>query len=420
MAFRQALARSSQMVSGTLGNLLFQLIRNKLIALALGPAGVGWIALVNNLVETTATVTGGGVSDALNRELARKRPAYTQGQIVSTTLGISLLLMALALPAVAVALAWIVPQRLDFAVLALGVTVAIAGATGWRIIAGLFLGLGLARTMALATLAGAAANLALTAMLLSLGVTEPLIFVMLSPLCVIICGLIAARSRLAGLIESAAIRVMPAKGPVMIIALPVSIGLLLDPLIALYLRSVVGLQLGEVAIGLLQPGFLFVLLAASIFNTVAGITVVRWDQSEERAFSRDYALLLLAAFLLPIVGIGLIWLLQPIYPLLISLLFADEFRSGAIAVPWLLAGEALRMGGALFLFTFLSRQLGYLTILPRVLGLATAIAMIEMSPQLTIEVAARSYAAAFAANFALSLILWLGLQLRLYGNGGTN
>ncbi len=405
------------MVGGTLGNLLFQLIRNKLLALALGPAGVGWIALVNNLVETTATVAGGGVSDALNRELARKRPAFTQREIFSTALGIALLIAAIAMPAVGVALAWVVPQTLNFGLLALGVVVAIAGATGWRILAGLFLGLGLARRMALATLAGAAANLVLTAILLSLGATEPLLFVMLSPLCVAICGLIAARSRLPALIERAAIRALPAKGPVLQIALPVSIGLLLDPLTSLYLRSAVGLQLGEVAIGLLQPGFLFVLLAASIFNAIAGITIVRWDQSHERALSRRYALLLGAALALPLLGIFVIWLLQPVYPFLISLLFADEFRSGASAVPWLLAGEALRMGGALFLFTFLSRQLGYLTILPRLAGLLTAIAMIELSPQLTIELAAQSYAVAFVANFALSLVLWLGLQLRLRGAG---
>lgn len=413
MAIKALLAKSSQMAGGTIGNMVFQLIRNKLLALSLGPAGVGWIALVNNLVETFAVVAGGGISDSLNRELARRKPKFTAAQTFSTGLGIALLLTAIALPAVAIAAAIVVPERFPFAVLLAGLGVAVVAATAWRILAGLFLGLALAKKMVLATLAGAFANLVFTVFLLAVGVRETLAFVVLAPLCVAGAGLIAARSELVQVVNWASIRAMPARKPVLKIALPIAAGLLLEPLTALYLRSTAGLQLGDEAIGLLQPGFLFVLLSAGIFNSIAGITIVRWDQSHEPAFSAKYRLLLLVVLVAPLLATGFLFLLQPIYPFIISLIFADDFRFGASAMPWLLAGEAFRMAGALLQFTFMSRELGYICLFPRAACLATAVLAMHYVERFDIVVIGQAYALAFAVNFGLSLLLWLGLQVRL-------
>ena len=413
MAIKTSVIKSLQMLSGTFGNMLFQLFRNKLLAVALGPVGVGWIALVNNLVETAAVVAGGGVADSLNRELARRKPVFTQAQLVSTALGIAIALLALAFPAATAALVLAAPENGVLAISITGLFVAIISATGWRFIAGCFLGLGLARVMAIASLSAAALNLGLTAALIAAGVRNPVVFVVLAPLCLIGSGVFFARQTLAERLDISSIRRLPARKPVLGVALPVAAGLLLEPMTSFYVRSATGLRLGEVAIGHLQPGFLFVFVAAAIFNTVAGITLVRWDQSHEQAFSRKYLIMLAAALLFPIIGIAAAFLLSPVYPVLISLFFADDFLDGAAAVPWLLAGEVFRMAGAMLLYTFFSRGVGYITLLPRLAGLIVAIVVVYVSQTFTLVTGAQSYAAAFGANFLASLLLWIGFQIHL-------
>lgn len=413
MPIKTAAIKASQMMSGALGNMVFQLFRNKLLAVALGPVGVGWIALMNNLVETAAVVAGGGVSDSLNRELARKTPVFTNTQLISTAVGISLILLAVAYPAAVAALLFTVPETGILALVIAGLLVAIIGATAWRIISGCFLGLGMARVMATASITAAALNLGLTAALLAIGVKSPLVFAILAPACLIGTGLFFARRILAENLSIAAIRALPARAPVLKIALPVAAGLLLEPMTSFYIRSVTGLRLGEEAIGLLQPGFLFVYVGAALFNTMAGITLVRWDQSHEQAFSRNYRIMLGVALVAPAIAVAGAFVLAPIYPFLISLFFADAFRLGAAAVPWLLAGEVFRMAGAMLLFTFFSREMGYITLLPRIICLITAAVAIEQMPTFTITAAAQSYTAAFAANFLTSLVLWIGFQIHL-------
>lgn len=413
MAFKTSVIKSLQMLSGTFGNMLFQLFRNKLLAVALGPVGVGWIALVNNLVETAAVVAGGGVADSLNRELARKKPAFTQAQLVSTALGIALALLAVAFPAAVAALVWTVPESGVLAVAIAGLFVAILSATGWRFVAGCFLGLGMARTMAIASLSAAGMNLALTAALLAAGFRDPVLFVVLAPFCLICSGLFFARRTLAERLDLLSIRSLPARKPVLGVALPVAAGLLLEPMTSFYVRSATGLKMGEAAIGHLQPGFLFVFVAAALFNTVAGITLVRWDQSHERPFSRNYLIMLAVVLLFPVIAIAATFLLSPVYPFFISLFFADDFRDGAAAVPWLLSGEVFRMAGAMLLYTFFSRGMGYLTLIPRVVGLAVAVMAVHAAGSFTLVTASQSYAAAFGANFFVSLLMWLALQVRL-------
>lgn len=413
MAIKTSLLKSFQLLGGTFGNMLFQLFRNKLLAVALGPAGVGWIALINNLVETAAVVAGGGVADSLNRELARRKPSFTPSQLISTGFGIALMLLTVTFPAAVVALLFTVPENGMLALVIAGLFVAIIAATGWRLIAGCFLGLGMARAMAIASITASGLNLSLTAALLAAGIDNPLVFVMLAPLCLVGAGLFFVWRTMAENVRLHAIRTLPARKPVLEVALPVAAGLLLEPMTSFYLRSATGLRLGEEAIGLLQPGFLFVFVAAAIFNTIAGITLVRWDQSQERAFSRKYLVMLGAALFLPVLAIAAAFLLSPIYPFLISLFFADAFRLGATAVPWLLAGEVFRMAGAMLLFTFFSREMGYFTLLPRVICLITAVIAVQLTETFSIVTAAQSYAAAFCASFLVSLAMWISFQIYL-------
>jgi O-antigen/teichoic acid export membrane protein len=398
---------------GIIGNLLLVLLRNKLLALALGPAGIGWMALINSLIETAAIASASGSSDALNRELARKNAGFSDCDIVSTCAGLLAILLMLAMPAITAAYLGIVPQRIGLGIGVAGLCTALIAAVIWRFFTGIFLGFGLARLLAKAMVAGALANLLLTAVLLWQGLREPLVFVVLSPLMMALSGALAIGARTARLIDWQRMRKLPALRPVILIALPVTLGLLLEPMITLYLRSETAARFGEAGVGLIQPGIQLAMLAGIVFNAVAAMTIVRWDQLEERSWSKNYMLLLAVSLTLPIAGTAAAFAAAPLYPPIITLLFSEAFVSGAQTVAWFLIGESFRIAGALLLFTFMSRALGLYTLIPRVGALATAVLSIETSERIDLFVVAQSYTAAFACYFALSLILWLGLQAKI-------
>ncbi|MEO9492329.1 MAG: hypothetical protein ABJG26_11965 [Marinomonas sp.] len=413
VAFRQHTRAGLTSAGGTFANLLIVLIRNKLLALALGPAGIGWMALVTSLIETATIASASGSSDALNRELARKNAQNSPADIGSTCAGLFACLLALAIPAAALAYLAIVPQRIGVLVALLAIAIALLAAGLWRFLAGVFLGLGLAKPLAKALVAGSAANLAITALLLWQGVREPMVFVVLSPLLLALSGVIAIGARTIRLISWSSLTQMPAVKPVLAIALPITLGLLLEPLIGFYLRSAAVAEFGAQGVGLIQPGLQLALFAGIFFNSVAGITIVRWVQLEERAWSQNYRKLLAATLAIPIVAGALAFACAPIYPFVVELLFAKNFLPGAATVAWFLLGESLRIGGALLLFTFMSRRLGMITLMPRIGALAGAVFFVQMAGTLSLMTIAQAYAAAFACYYALSLGIWLALQYKL-------
>lgn len=76
-------------------------------------------------------------------------------------------------------------------------------------------------------------------------------------------------------------------------------------------------------------------------------------------------------------------------------------------------GEALRIAGALLLFTFMSRALGMYTLIPRIGAMLTAVTVVQLAPELSLLRISQAYAAAFACYYLIALLLWLGLQSRL-------
>ena len=412
-AFKQHIRAGLTSAAGTFANVLIVLVRNKLLALALGPAGIGWMALVASLIETATIASASGSSDALNRELARKNAQHSAADITSTCAGLFACLLALAIPVAALAYLAIVPQRIGEMIALSAIAIALIAAGLWRFLAGVFLGLGMAKPLAKALVAGAAANLAITGLLLWQGIREPVVFVVLSPLMLAMSGMIVIGARVKSLIDWHRLTQMPAIKPVLAIALPITLGLLLEPLIGFYLRSAAVAQFGAIGVGLIQPGLQLALLAGVFFNSVAGITVVRWDQLEERPWSQNYRKLLAAALILPIAGGALAFLCAPLYPFVVELLFAESFLPGSATVAWFLLGESLRIGGALLLFTFMSRKLGMMTLIPRIGALACAVIFVQIAGPLSLMIIAQAYAAAFACYYALSLAIWLALQFKL-------
>lgn len=410
-AYLPPIKRGLAMIGANLANFALTLGRNKLLALAFGPAGIGWIALVNNLIETAAVVGGMGVCDAYNRELPRKRPEFSQSDIVSSGIGLFILTLLIAVP-ISTAIFVItvdIPSNVVMAAIAFALAATLASA--WRAVGGLYLGLGLSRRMFKAIVVGGATNLALAALLLFAGIRDLMVYVWMTPALLAVAGISGAWPHICALLNWQAIKAMPARRPILTIALPIVAGLLLEPVTILLLRSETAARFGEEGVGLIQPGMLFVILAASLANAFLGMTLARWDQSDERAFSRKFIALLVIAIILPACGIAIVFLMQPLWPVLIRLFFTPAFVAGAYTVPWFIAGELLRMGGVMLNHTLLSRKLGYLTILPRMACLATVITAIHWGNIGSILAVAQAYAVAYGAYLGLSIALWLLAQL---------
>lgn len=407
------------MIGANLANFALTLGRNKLLAIFFGPAGIGWIALVNNLIETAAVVGGMGVCDAYNRELPRKRPEFTQTEIVSSGIGLFVLTLLFAVPISTAIFVATVDIESGVVIVAIAFALAAALASTWRAVSGIYLGLGLSKRMFRAIVLGGTANLALAAVLLFAGVSDPIVYVLMTPASLAVAGVWGVWRQIRALFDWHALKTMPARKPILSIGLPIVAGLLLEPVTILLLRAETAARFGEQGVGLVQPGMLFVILAASLVNAFLGMTLARWDQSEERAFSPKFLVLLGVAILLPICGIVVVFLMQPLWPILIDLFFTREFVAGADAVPWFIAGEVLRMGGVMLNYTLLSRKLGYATIFPRIACLATVMIAIYLGRVDSILAVGQIYAAAYAAYLCLSIITWLLAQLYFHRSATT-
>lgn len=403
--------RGVAVIGGNLANFGLTLARNKLIALSFGPVGVGWIALVNNLIETAAVVGGMGVCDALNRELPRDGKGFTKADMVSSGIGLFLLTLVLAIP-VSTWLFLSTAHVKSHQVL-LGASFALAAvlASLWRVLGGVFLGLGISRRMFWTIVAGGASNLAFAALFLGLGIHQLMAYVVMTPALLAICGLVGLWPQLRLLVDWKAVRWMPARRPILVIALPIVAGLLLEPTTILALRSETAARFGEEGVGFIQPGMLFVILAASLANAFLGMTLARWDQSSELAFSKRFMVLLAASVALPAVGIAVLRLFDPLWPFFVKLFFSERFLLGVDTIPWFISGELLRMGGIMLNHTLLSRNLGYLTLLPRMACLGTALFVIQSGRIDSIVAVGQTYAVAYGAYLGLSIALWLGAQL---------
>lgn len=414
ISYRKHVRGSLLLVIANFGNFATTFLRNKLLALAFGPAGIGWIALVNNLNEVFANIAGTGVCDAYNRELARANPGFSPTQIVSSGLMVSLTLVLAALPIAVWQLLSEVSMPEGRVALVAGFAVMVASATAWRLVSGIYLGLGRARRLFMPMVIGGIANLVLTLLLLWAGVTQYIVFAVITPLLLVLIAVVPVWRELRGLVRGAMIVRAPALRPILAIALPGSIASLLEPLTAYVIRAATASRYGEAGVGLIQPGLIFVILGASVFNSIVGISVVRWDQSVERAFSRRSLALLGVACVLPLLAMATNLALAPVWGPIVRLLFTKAFLPGLGTVPWFILGESFRMGSSLLGQTMQSRRLGVLYLIPRFVSILTAIVALKLGMDATMLSIAQAYTVAFFAMFVMSIVLWIGLHARLW------
>jgi O-antigen/teichoic acid export membrane protein len=94
---RQILRSSSIIGGASVANIVIGLARTKAAALLLGPAGVGLIGLLQNLLGTGAAVAGLGIASSSVRQLAEAVGASDEKALAATRRALFLATMALAL-----------------------------------------------------------------------------------------------------------------------------------------------------------------------------------------------------------------------------------------------------------------------------------------------------------------------------------
>lgn len=94
-AYRTILRSSSIIGASTLINVFFSLVKMKVAALLLGPAGVGLIGIYQNLIQTASIIAGLGIDGAGTRQVAMARGVKKGDKLALTS--IALLLGAAAL-----------------------------------------------------------------------------------------------------------------------------------------------------------------------------------------------------------------------------------------------------------------------------------------------------------------------------------
>ncbi|HMI41519.1 MAG TPA: O-antigen translocase [Sphingomicrobium sp.] len=346
---RQILRSSSIVGGASLVNLLLGLVRMKAAALILGPAGVGIIGLMQNLVTTGATVAGMGVGGAANVQLAAGRAE--RGDEGEGGVRRALYWATLVLAFAGAAATWAV--REPIARLALG-DQSYAGAVGWLAVGvaltvalnsqnALFTGLRRIGDLGRVTLiSGVLATAAALISLFWLGSGAILFFVLCFPLAnVVVASFYIARlPRPAS--DNPPLSALRAQWRKLV---SLGFAMMISGLIVaagqLVVRSLIKQRLGLVELGLFQAAwtlsmtYVVLVLQAMGADYYPRLSAAMKDRETANRLvneQTEVVLLLAGPVLLVILG-GAPWILHLIY--------SSEFRDAAALLRWQVLGDLL-------------------------------------------------------------------------------
>lgn len=356
----RSIVRSTGIVGGAqFGVLLIGLVRAKLLALLIGPAGIGLFGLYNSIVTNAAAVAGMGLNTSAVREIANpavdERTSRHAVAILACSLaGIGALVMLLLAAPLSRAIAG--DASLTAAVrwlsLAVALTVAAAGVTAT--LQGLRRLGDLARTNILG--AAVATTIAIAAVW-QLQLEGLLIAVIFAPLPLLLTGLFFLR-RLPRT-ESAAPKLAQLRrewATMLKIGGAVMVSAVIGTATQLTLRTIVLQRLGLQEVGLFQAaiaiisinlGLVLTAMAADYYPRLSQVAENRSEIEQLVAQQWHVAMLLAAPILLGLsAGAGL-WL---------PLLYSNEFAPAADLMRWLVVADSLRLAGWVMGFVLLARR----------------------------------------------------------------
>ena len=338
--------RSSTIVGGaSLVNVGLSLLRMKAAALILGPAGVGLIGLLQNLLATGSTLAGVGLGGAATRQLSAEgaaRQAEIRRALFWAGLWLSTVTLALLLafrdplarlllpdPTWSAAMPWI------------------AGGTALALIASLQVGIltGLRRVGAIARIAilsGAAATLSGVFALLVFGDGGIPVFVLSVPLAAVLAGWFYLR-RLPALPSKRRTPVTHQWRQMAPLGAAIMLGGLLTTGGQLAVRALVGDQLGPAALGHFHAAWTISMTYLGLVLQAMGTDF--YPRLSARIADRPAAARLVAeqAEVALLLGAPILLAMMSAAPFVLQLLYAAEFREAAATLRWQILGDLLKI-----------------------------------------------------------------------------
>lgn len=350
-SLRQILRSSSIIGGASVLNILFSLVRIKVAAVLLGPAGVGLIGLYTSLMATASSVAGLGFGNVGTRQIA-EAAAREDGSAVAAARR-ALFWGTLVLSLIGAALFWLLREPLAGAVLseasqadnvgwlALGVALTVAGASQGALLSGLRRIGDLARVSVLGGILGAVLGVAV---LWNWGEGGVLAFVLAGPLASFLLGqFYVSRLPKVGAPPTPLRelffqwRHMARLGAAFMLAGVVSI---MAPLVV---RTLVQHELGDVALGHFQAAWLVSMtylalvlqaMGADYYPRLTGV-IERHDEVNRMANQQtEVALILAGPILLAMLGFA---------PWVIELLYSDRFLPAVELLRWQVLGDVLKV-----------------------------------------------------------------------------
>lgn len=350
-SYRQILRSSSIIGSASVVNILIALLRTKVVAVLLGPAGVGLIGLLQNLMATASTVSALGFGSVGTRQIAEAN-ANDDAQAVSAARK-ALFWGTMGLATVGGSVFWLLRDGLAAAVigdagaagtvgwLAIGVALTVAAGSQGALLNGLRRIGDVARVSVLSTLLSTLLGLGA---LLLLGDQGVLIFVLAGPLSSFLLGhwFVSRLPRMTG--SPTQFRELQQQWETLgRLGFAFMVAGLAGPVGQLAVRMIVQQELGAEALGNFQAAWMisamyigFVLgamgadyyprLTAAIRDSAATNQLVN-EQAE-------VALLLAAPVLVTMLGLA---------PWVIELLFSNQFKEAAEVLRWQVLGDVLKV-----------------------------------------------------------------------------
>jgi O-antigen/teichoic acid export membrane protein len=362
----RVILRATAIVGGASAmNILIGLARNKVAAILLGPAGIGTIGLLLNLVTTVASLAGLGIAMSGVRALASAADDDARSHIRQVVGTLTLLLAAVGGIGI-----WLLRKALAQYVLG---NVALAGQVGllapavaftiWSAMQiSLLNGLRRLSDLAQAQVGGALLGtfLGILALLLwgQRGITA---YVIAAPLGMVIIGFIytarAPRRVKTMLTTSQTRREMRA---LIQLGLPLMLGGLAMPLGLLIIRSILGDRLGPAALGqftaawTLSATYIGFVLAAMGTDYFPRLSAAIHDHAVARQLVNDQTEVALLLALPVMLG------MQTTAPWLIRMLYSDAFTPAVTILHWQIAGDVLKITSWPLAFVVLAQGRGKL------------------------------------------------------------
>lgn len=350
-SYRQILKSSSIIGGASVINIVIGLVRTKILAVLLGPAGVGLVGLYTGLMSTATAMASMGigtigtrqVAEALGKEderaLAAVRRAMFWGALILASIGALVVWLLREVLAVYVLGSEVHASIIGW--LAFGVALSVAGASQGALIQGMRRIGDMARLSVYGSILNTVFGLALLwqweqAGLVAYVLTGPLVSFLLGHWYVV---------RLPKLVtEDIPIQELAAQWQALLrLGIPFMGAALVDTLVQLWIRVEVGNTLGAESLGHFQAawsismqyiGFVLAAMSADYYPRLTG--VINDHKAATRLVNEqtEIALLLSAPVFIAMIGLA---------PWVIHLLYSSDFMPAVEVLRWQILGDVLKV-----------------------------------------------------------------------------